>query len=377
MPLFSIPPLCDGDVIDVHCYGVDEALSADPRYAQTLPSVAGSGQVFGKPMTITEWNVPYPANDRFTTPLFMASIASLQGWDAPMLYNYSQRGLNQPGTREWEMRIDPWSTSLDPAISGVMPAAAIAFRRGHISPARKTYCLKLGPEQILGTLIKAENAATIRTLVEQSKLTIGMPAIKELPWLKPSEPSGDVVIVSDPDHDFIPAGATSVKSDTGEIVRSWKEGVQLIDTPRTQAVSGWIGGRSIELKDATFQFKTMKAVVASSSIDDEPLSSSRFILVTAVGQARPSPATDLGKLLPDRPPNHLPFLSEPVVGTITLRTKTVGLELLSLGPNGRVVSRTPAAGDHDSLSITLPAGRGTHWYVLKARQPTSKPSETR
>ena len=86
-------------------------------------------------------------------------------------------------------------------------------------------------------MLSAEhNTATIRTLIEQSQLTIGMPAVKELPWLKPSETPGDVNVVTDPDHDHIPAGATEVRSDTGELARNWTEGVQTIDTPRTQAV---------------------------------------------------------------------------------------------------------------------------------------------
>ena len=86
---------------------------------------------------ITEWSVPYPELDRFTTPLYMASIASLQGWDAPMLYNYSQVGIERPGLQEGQHRIDLWSTYYDPAVTGVMPAAALAFRRGHISPAQQ------------------------------------------------------------------------------------------------------------------------------------------------------------------------------------------------------------------------------------------------
>ncbi|MGO9809558.1 MAG: hypothetical protein ACLP53_01955, partial [Isosphaeraceae bacterium] len=319
---------------------------------------------------ITEWSVEYPEIDRFTAPLYVASVASLQGWDALMLYNYSQMELQRPGPEEGRHRINKWSTFYDPALTGVMPAAAIAFRRGHISPARTSYCLKLSPHQLFETMLSPQqNTATIRSLIEQSRLTIGMPAVKELPWLKPSETSGDVTVVTDPDHDHIPAGAAEVRSDTGELVRNWAQGVQTIDTPRTQAVSGWIGGKALALKDASFQFNTRKAVVALSSIDDQPLSSSRFILITAVGQVRPSPATDMGKPLPGRPPEHLPFLSEPVTGTITLRTRAAGLELLSLGPDGKVVSRATPPLEKDALAIRLPAGRGTHWYVLKARTP--------
>ena len=97
-------------------------------------------------------------------------------------------------------------------------------------------------------MLNPDSAATLRTLVEQSRLTIAMPAVKELPWLKPSEISGDVRILTDPDHDHIPAGQTSVRSDTGELTRSWKAGIQTINTPRTQAVSGWIGGKSLDLE---------------------------------------------------------------------------------------------------------------------------------
>jgi hypothetical protein len=353
--LFSLPALTDGDVLDVHAYGKAEALSVNPRYQANFLTNVASAHVHGKPLVITEWNVEYPEIDRFTAPLYVASIASLQGWDAPMLYNYSQMELQRPGPEEG---INKWSTFYDPALTGVMPAAAIAFRRGHISPARASYCLKLSPAQLFGTMLSPEqNTATIRSLIEQSRLTIGMPAVKELPWLKPSETSGDVTVVTDPDHDHSPAGAAVVRSDTGELARNWAQGVQTIDTPRTQAVSGWIGDKALALKDASFQFKTRKAVVALSSIDDQPLSSSRFILITAVGQVRPSPA------------EHVPFLSEPVTGTITLRTRTAGLELLSLGPDGKVVSRTTPSSEQDSLAISLPAGRGTHWYVLKARPP--------
>jgi hypothetical protein len=372
--LFSLPSLTDGDVVDVHAYGSAEALSANPRYVANYLTWAASAHVHGKPLVITEWNVPYPEIDRFTAPLYVASVASLQGWDAPMLYNYSQTELQRPGPEEGRHRINKWSTFYDPAITGVMPAAAIAFRRGHISPARTSFCLKLSPAQLFETMLSPEhNTATIRTLIEQSRLTIGMPAVKELPWLKPSETSGDVTVVTDPDHDHIPAGAAVVRSDTGELARNWTEGVQTIDTPRTQAVSGWIGGKALALRDASFEFKTRKAVVALSSIDDQPLASSRFILITALGQARPSPATDMGKLLPDRAAEHLPFLSEPVTGTITLRTRTDGLELLSLGPDGKVVSRTTPPTEKDALAIRLPAGRGTHWYVLKARPLARSP----
>ena len=173
--LFSLPSLTDGDVIDVHAYGTVRPSASILAILPTFLSWVAAAHVHGKPLSITEWNVPYPELDRFTTPLYVASIACLQGWDAPMIYNYSQVGLRPPGAQEASPRIDKWSTFYDPAISGIMPAAALALRRGHISPARTHYYLKLSPSQLLGSMITPESSATIRTLVEQSRLTIGDP----------------------------------------------------------------------------------------------------------------------------------------------------------------------------------------------------------
>ena len=77
---------------------------------------------------------------------------------------------------------------------------------------------------------------------------------------------------------------------------------------------------------------------------------------------------------PNRQPEHLPFLTEPVVGTIVLRTKASGMELLALGPDGKIASRSTPAVAGDALTIQLPAGRGTHWYILKNKPPAAQPA---
>ncbi|APW63790.1 hypothetical protein [Paludisphaera borealis] len=355
-PLFVLPSLTDGDVIDVHSYGKAEELSLDPRREPGFVHWIGAAQVSGKPLTITEWNVPYPTVDRFTSPLYVASLAALQGWDAPMIYNYSQDKLQQPGGPS------EWSSFFDPALTGVMPAAALLYRRGHVSPAKKTFHLALTPAQLFDRDLSPKTSATIRTLVEQSRLTIGLPAVKELPWLAPSKPPEGAVVIDDPDRDMLPQGASEVRSDTGELTRDWNQGIQFIDTARTQSVSGWIGGKELKTADARFQFRTKKAVVALTSIDDQPLDKSRFILVTAVARAVPS----------DK--NHTPLLSEPVVGTVDLKTEVDDLELLALAADGKVVSRLATNRIQGVVSFTLPAGRGTHWFVLKSRPSEAKPT---
>jgi hypothetical protein len=361
-PLSTLPSLTDGDVIDVHSYGASEAISTNPRHEGNYLTWIAAAQIEDKPLSVTEWNVEYPNTDRFTAPLYMASIAALQGWDAPMLFDYSHGALEPNGG------IGKFGTYFDPALTGLMPAAALAFRQGHVSPARKTFCLMLDPKQLFDRALDPKTSATIRTLTEQSRLTIGMPAVKELPWLKASQPAADTTVVTDPDRDFIPGGQSFVRSDTGELLRNWKYGIQVIDTPRTQAVSGWIEGKTLKTHDASFLFTTKKATIALTSLDNQPLSVSRFILITTMARAT-------------APSDRQPFFSEPVTGVINLKTQDTDLQLLALRPDGRVANRVNPKRENDGLTIDVPGGERTHWFVLKPGErpanaiPANSPGE--
>ena len=78
--LFGLAALADGDVVDVHSYGEAEALSTNPRFEANWIHFIATAQLVGKPVTVSEWSVPVPARDRFTAPLYAASIGALQGW---------------------------------------------------------------------------------------------------------------------------------------------------------------------------------------------------------------------------------------------------------------------------------------------------------
>jgi hypothetical protein len=345
--LYSLPALTDGDVIDVHSYGEDEALNANPRYEANFIDWIGAARVHGKPLTVSEWNVPYPIMDRFTAPLYVAGIGALQGWDAPMLYNYSQGPLGPAAGP------DKWSTLADPALTGLIPAAAVLFRQQHVRPAQHAYCLDLTPRQLYETTLDPGRSAAIRTLLEQSRLTVGLPRAKELHWVPHPPLAPDVTVVTDPHKDFIPAGQTVVCSDTGEIRRDWGKGIQTINTPKSQAASGWIGGEEVVLGDVTLRITTPKAVVAVTALDDKDISRSRRILVSVCARVLASSG------------GRYPLLSEPVSGTLTLHSSIPNLALAPLYADGTPWPALKLVRGEGVYTITLPAGRGTHWYVLE------------
>ena len=354
-PLFSLPALTDGTIIDVHKYEGAEFLSRNPRHVAGVASWIAAGSVHGFPVSITEWNMVtenVPTVDRFTAPLYVASVAALQGWDAPMIYNYSQRGFGRPSRRY------TWSSFPDPGIHAIMPAAAVMYRRGHVGRAKKTYCLKLSRKRFFFEKITADTSATIRTLAERSRLTLGLPDAPELDWDSETKPEPGVIVITDPNRDFIPKGQSYVESDTGEIRRYWQKGIQTIDTPKTQAAQGWIGGEKIKLRYVTFEIETKKAAVAVTALDDRSINRSERILITTDARvvAVPSVRSQQGRT---------PWRSEPVTGRLTV-VAPKAWKCVALKPDGTegapVSMKQKRLGDHD---IRLTKDTGTHWYLLR------------
>ena len=349
MALFGLPSLaCSGDLVDVHSYGEEGFLRVDPRVKPNFLSWIASAQVEGKPLAASEWNLGrFPAVDRFAAPLYTASVASFQGWDAPMLYGYSQVPLdNTP-------RPDNWSSFSDPALMGAMPAAALLFRRGDVARAKKTARLLADRKDLYYKARTPRNSAALRTLPELHRVVMSLPDLPELDWDSPPPgENGPSFDVKDLDKDFLGKETTKVVSDTGELVRDWTAGIQTIDTGRTQAVQGEDGGRTIRLKDSTFKIKTSLCMAALSSLDGKPLSTSERILVTALGRAYPSSG------------NRLPFLSEPVEGEVDLANGN-RLILYPLGRDGKKGKGIALSRRKLSLVIPLERAHGTHWYLLE------------
>ncbi|MBN2137173.1 MAG: hypothetical protein JW720_05155 [Sedimentisphaerales bacterium] len=347
MSLFGLPSVASSGIIDVHSYGSAEALSVNPRFKDNYISYIAAGAAWGKPLSITEWNVPFPAVDRFTAPMYVASVSALQGWDAPMIYNYSQQTFGKPS------RQGTWSTFSDVGITAIMPAAALLYRRGDVSAAKEQYCIAMDRQKQYMEDSHPRNMASLRTLVERSKVTIYMADTKELDWDTAGRPGGAVRLV-EADRDFTGPGDT-VRSDTGELARDWMKGYQVIDTARTQAVQGWIGGEKLELKASSFNIATPKAAVAVSSLDGATIGRSSRVLITAVARAAPSAG------------GRMPMLSEPVKGEIRIAGPR-GLELVPLTGDGMEMEGIELQYTGGRYIVELPAERGTHWFLLAKRR---------
>ena len=349
MGLAGLPSLTDGNLVDVHSYGKPEEIYYNPRFNPGFLTWIGAAQVTGKPLAVSEWNLgTFPVADRYMTPLFTASIADLQGWDAMMLYGYSQAPL----VDEPDAHSSNWTSYNDPSLMGIMPAAALMFRQNHVSFAKQTYEIKLSREDFFYKKISPITSKALRTLLETSRFTVSPPDTKELPWLEKNKiPSKASQVVTDANLDFIPEKFNFVQSDTGELKRDWEKGIHTINTAKSQVATGEIGKEAINLQDVAFKMKTPKAVVAVQSLENKPIAQSKAIFITAIAKSSPSEG------------NYLPYFSEPVTGEISIKAPP-GLSLFPINRLGEKGGAIKPAYSNGQYQIKLGDKNESHWFIL-------------
>jgi len=347
-PLSSLPALTDGDIIDVHSYGKGGEIGRDPVRGTTLIHWLAAAQVAGKPLSVTEWNLgSFPLPDRHSLPLQVAASARLHGWDALMQYAYAQIPLDG-GSRP-----SNWHTFNDPSMIGMLPAAALLYRRGDVAESKTVYAFAPDPTTLFDRQLSPASAVALRTAAERGKLVIALPQVPELPWLRPNPAPKGAIVFDDPSRSFITTGASGVVSDSGELARDWNQETYTIDTPRTQAVTGWIGGRTISLADVDFSMSTRYASVAVQSLDTEPVSTSRQLLISLAARA----LFDGGR--------KGSFRAEPVLGELSIRAPS-GLELYAVGGLGRNKPRELAVSyEEGRYRVTLDEDVRSYWLLLK------------
>ncbi len=345
--LSALPALTVGDVIDAHSYGASGQLEKNPLTSDGLIDWLAAAQVVGKPLTVSEWNAePFPLPDRHSLPLYIAGTASHQGWDAMLQYAYSQQAFN-PGWRT----ADNWHAYNDPALLATMPAAALMYRRGDVQPASTRYVFAPSPEPLYNQDITPRTSALLRTAVGLGQLQIALPVTPQLPWLKPAAIADGATVLHDPAQALLPADATESVSDTGELKRNWQSGLYTIDTPLTQAATGWLGGRTVTLGDVQVQASTPYASIAVQSLDGVVLGQSRSLLVSLGTRAVPQPE------------ENTRFHVEPLKAQLSIKAPA-GLKLFARDAQAQL-KPLPASYRDGRYHITLDGTYMSNWLFLK------------
>lgn len=342
---YCLTSLTEGDIIDVHTYGKFNDVSADPRHKASFLHFVGSSQVVGKPLSISEYQQESLPNsfDRFVEPVRMATMAAFQGWDIPMNFAYAQA----TPTTQWNA--STYSVFSDPCLTSMLAVGALLFRQGHVKQANETYTLSFPVEEHYFNHVNANNSATIRTLQEQSRIVVDIPVHPSLPWHDPAQIDPLSKVVTNPNLDFIPAGQDHVDADTGEFSRNWKDGTFIVDTDKTQIISGWIGGKVLSTSDLLIETTNSVGAVAVQAYDNLPINESDHITISLASRTL---------FQEDKT-----YKSEPFNGFMTVRAKP-GLKLYRVSSSGGEVE-SPVEYIQGVYKITLSKDLDTYWMKLR------------
>ena len=278
-----------------------------------LEPTLAAAKVAGMPLVSTESDVMWPHEWRSGYLLTLAATACLQDWDAVLHYSFlGGCGSNWDGF-ENAPGIFPTVEGNDPAIAGLLPAAALLFHRRDVAPAKALVQVvydaadRLSSEPSLRRPGFPFNYLSHVCRVEtvfgagdgRAAALVGPSGPRSLPWSCRDRERSGAEATRDLDTALkawgvVPAGrgldGRRLSSDTGEVVRDWGRSLLTIDTPRTQGFSGFtagtvqLGSEAVDSLDADSLY-TMSARGLVSALDDLPIGTSRRLLTTTVARA--------------------------------------------------------------------------------------------
>ena len=330
----------------------NQSILAGKRGLRELTDLLG-GRFAGKPYAITEWDFCWPNEYRAEGPVVLSACAAAQDCSAVAMYSFGARGgKNKPYDLNYRDRFQ-WAFSLrsQPTVFCQWPVANMLLVRGDLKPLGRL-CIFETPYDNL--------------------------------WKKKRPPGPD----EDDDNDerSVPRGlfwktrlarrfvtgaarwpnvATTDLPADGHLY--WRNKAMYIDTPRTQGVVGTLsGGAAVRLADVRMELKTTFCSVTVASLDGQPISSSRRLLITAVARSENTATAYNPARTRLTDPGRSPILIEPVRGRIILRNPR---RQWTLTPLDAHACRRPAARTvrGSGTEVRFDIGRDRClWYELAA-----------
>jgi hypothetical protein len=252
----------------------------DPHYAD-------------KPSMISETTFTRPNRYRSEAPLYFAAYGALQ--DSDCIVHFAFDGAN------WAVKPGFWMqqwTLATPAMLGQFPAAALLYRQGLVATGAVVAEVKLNTDDLArlkGTPLPQDASFDELRLKDVPNGREVQPGQRLDPLLHyvgrshvtfTSEPGG--VAASDM-KPFINRAAQTVTSATDELKLDYGKGLLVINAPRAQGASGALNSAGqIELSALTISSDLDLAHIIAVALDDQPLATSRKILLQAMTEERAS-----------------------------------------------------------------------------------------
>jgi len=311
-------------------------------------------QVLGMPMTVSEWNTCAPNEYSLEGPGLMTAYGLMQGWDGPLEFGYF--------SPDWRDRMGPGSFDLfgNPPQILQFPALAAMWYRQDIKEAEVVAESLYDPEGVFAPTEDRKPLPIAAALV--GKVGYRFVETKREPIVR------DIGKYWDPKR-------LVARSITGELAWDASNGVVTIDTPRTQAVIGFLGVRPHALGSVTVKSPTNFGALYVTAMDgDAPVPSARRLLVTAVGPARNTgmeyeTTTQMSRLGAPyrrlRSAGQAPARLESVAGEIEIQSSQAKrLKAWTLDVVGKRIKDVPLEAKADRVVLNMKPEHETVYYEL-------------
>ena len=267
------------DIVDAHVYWWPPSQVSHrgntPMVNEPLRSVEVKltrSAMAGKPFTVSEVNEPFPSDYESEMIPLLASYGAFQDWDGIFIYSLEPKLDGQ-----WQPLIgDHFDISQDPVKIAQLPVGALLFLRHDVAAARQTI----------------ERTYSTAQIDESMRLPTS-----EVPYWTPGFPlslpleHGSRIRCLDcaPTAKFTDAPTNPIVSDTHQL--SWLlsaktgNGVVTVDTERSTALVGFVKENSASTSHLSADIQDAFSAITLSALDDQPLSRSGSMLLTATGRA--------------------------------------------------------------------------------------------
>ena len=316
--------------------GRDAALSPLPRFALS--------KVAEKPMTATEWSVPWPAPHPYELAPLAAAYGSFQDYDGLAQYAHALSLEELLGSGPL---VNPFGLGRSPVRTALAPLVSLIFLRCDVAPGRAPVVLRYSDAEIA--------PLTKKLATSDARLYWG----KEVPL--------DIALSRRVEREFTgkrrsPSSIPKLKrgqdliTDTGEL--RWRtadrarreRGRVLLATPRSAGVIGGLAGRSLQAGGLRAHVEPDGAVLATA-LDAVPLDRARNILVAAVSEEHNTGQRLEAGRVAER--GTAPVLAQTLAGTIRLTRAADAprLRAWALDLTGRAIAEIPLERSETAVSF--------------------------
>jgi hypothetical protein len=338
-------------------------------------------RAFGRPFFTSEWDVTFPSAYRAESSIMLAAIGMLQNWSGYTIHTYAYTSLlqhmdilgkevNSETIGNVGYREGIFSTWNDPAKFGMFYHASIITRREDVRPSEKK--VTIGVSQL-----HADQDQKPGSLTQPSKKAFV--ASTELCQIGTDYEGACPDAVPDTEA-LVDLAAGEVRSDTGELYRSWEKKYGTVDTAMSKAIYGRLNQNGeIALSGLKVNCKNDYAVIAMSSLNnDQDLAHTDSILLTTVGRVE---NTDMKMSVAKEqsgdenlPPfmqmddfGRPPIVCEVIEADIKIKNPRRNLVIWSVNSEGVFLGNVPIKYEDDgSFSFKLGEKCPSAYYLIQA-----------